>query len=585
MKQIKTSSRTHQPKYLFVVGGVMSSVGKGIAAASIGRMLINQGYSVSAIKIDPYINIDAGTMNPTVHGEVFVTHDGDETDQDIGNYERFLDTQIGRINYMTTGRVYQSVIEQERSLKFGGKCVQVVPHVPLEVIRRIETAQRESGTDIMIIEVGGTVGEYESILFMEAIRMMKQKSPVDVATVMLSYVPIPSKVGEMKTKPTQHAVRLLNGTGIFPDFLLCRATQSLDQVRKEKLSLFCNIPVDHIFSAPDVDSIYDIPDNFTREKLDEKIIKVLGLHNPAETINFERSGRVWRGAQAKNLVVKQGELKNKGLGWKKFITNIKKSRTAAREVRIALVGKYFEAGAFTLADSYISVIEALKYSAYVGGLKPVLTWVNASEFENDPKSLKKLSQYDGVLVPGGFGSRGVEGIISAINYVRKNNIPYFGICYGMQLATIEYARSVAKLSDAHTTEVAPKTPHPIIHIMHDQVDHMQSGTYGGNMRLGDYTAKLTRGSLLAKAYGQTEITERHRHRYEVNNEYVTILENKGLVFSGKSPDGTLCECIELPTDVHPFFVAVQYHPEFLARPLSPHPLFSAFIKASSKNKK
>lgn len=563
MKQIKTPSRTHQPKYLFVVGGVMSSVGKGIAAASIGRMLINQGYSVSAIKIDPYINIDAGTMNPTEHGEVFVTHDGDETDQDIGNYERFLDTQIGRINYMTTGRVYQSVIEQERSLKFGGKCVQVVPHIPLEVIRRIETAQKQSHANIMIIEVGGTVGEYENVLFMEAIRMMKQKSPTDVATVMLSYVPIPSKVGEMKTKPTQHAVRLLNGTGIFPDFLLCRATQPLDQVRKEKLSLFCNIPVDHIFSAPDVDSIYDIPDNFAREKLDEKIIKVLNLSKtPASSAD-----------KSQNVI------------WKKFITNIKKSRTTAREVRIALVGKYFEAGAFTLADSYISVIEALKYSAYAQGLRPVLTWVNASEFEHDPKSLKKLSQYDGVLVPGGFGSRGVEGIISAINYVRKNNIPYFGICYGMQLATIEYARSVAKLSDAHTTEVAPKTANPIIHIMHDQVDHMQSGTYGGNMRLGDYTAKLTKGSLLAKAYGTTEITERHRHRYEVNNDYVTILENKGLVFSGKSPDETLCECIELSTSVHPFFVAVQYHPEFLARPLSPHPLFTAFIKASSKNRK
>ena len=270
----KIASQINHPKYIFVVGGVMSSVGKGIAAASIGRMLINSGFSVSAIKIDPYINVDAGTMNPTEHGEVFVTHDGDETDQDIGNYERFLGTDIGKINYMTTGRVYQSVIEQERSLKFGGKCVQVVPHVPLEVIRRIETAQKQSGADIMMIEVGGTVGEYESILFMEAIRMMKQKSPADVATVMLSYVPIPSKVGEMKTKPTQHAVRLLNGTGIFPDFLLCRATLPLDDVRKEKLSLFCNIPVDHIISAPDVSSIYDIPDNFTREGLGDKIINV-----------------------------------------------------------------------------------------------------------------------------------------------------------------------------------------------------------------------------------------------------------------------------------------------------------------------
>lgn len=566
MKKPKTStlsqvvSQTTHPKYIFVVGGVMSSVGKGIAAASIGRMLINTGFSVSAIKIDPYINIDAGTMNPTEHGEVFVTHDGDETDQDIGNYERFLGTDIGKMNYMTTGRVYQSVIEQERSLKFGGKCVQVVPHVPMEVIRRIENAQKQSGADIMMIEVGGTVGEYENVLFMEAIRMMKQKSPADVATVMLSYVPIPSKVGEMKTKPTQHAVRLLNGTGIFPDFLLCRATLPLDDIRKEKLSLFCNIPVDHIISAPDVSSIYDIPDNFTREGLGEKIINVLGLQKKP----------IPGGGKSQNMI------------WKKFISSTHVSKP---EVRIALVGKYFESGNFTLADSYVSVIEALKYSCYAAGLRPVLQWVNASEFEKDPKSVKMLSKFDGVLVPGGFGTRGVEGIITAINYVRTKKIPYFGICYGMQLATIEYARSVAKLSDAHTTEVNPKTSAPIIHIMPDQVDNVAGGVYGGNMRLGDWQAELTRGSLLAKAYNKTSITERHRHRYEVNNEYINILQDKGLVFSGKSPDGKLCEAIELPTTVHPFFVAVQYHPEFLARPLSPHPLFSAFIKASSKNRK
>lgn len=566
MKKPKTStpsqvvSQTTHPKYIFVVGGVMSSVGKGIAAASIGRMLINTGFSVSAIKIDPYINIDAGTMNPTEHGEVFVTHDGDETDQDIGNYERFLGTDIGKMNYMTTGRVYQSVIEQERSLKFGGKCVQVVPHVPMEVIRRIENAQKQSGADIMMIEVGGTVGEYENVLFMEAIRMMKQKSPADVATVMLSYVPIPSKVGEMKTKPTQHAVRLLNGTGIFPDFLLCRATLPLDDIRKEKLSLFCNIPVDHIISAPDVSSIYDIPDNFTREGLGEKIINVLGLQKKP----------IPGGGKSQNMI------------WKKFISSTHVSKP---EVRIALVGKYFESGSFTLADSYVSVIEALKYSCYAAGLRPVLQWVNASEFEKDPKSVKMLSKFDGVLVPGGFGTRGVEGIITAINYVRAKKIPYFGICYGMQLATIEYARSVAKLSDAHTTEVNPKTSAPIIHIMPDQVDNVAGGVYGGNMRLGDWQAELTKGSLLAKAYNKTSITERHRHRYEVNNEYINILQDKGLVFSGKSPDGKLCEAIELPTTVHPFFVAVQYHPEFLARPLSPHPLFSAFIKASSKNRK
>lgn len=539
------------PKYIFVVGGVMSSVGKGIAAASIGRMLMNHGFSVSAIKIDPYINIDAGTMNPTEHGEVFVTHDGDETDQDIGNYERFLNTSISTINYMTTGRVYQSVIEQERGLKFGGKCVQVVPHIPLEVIRRITQAQKKSGADIMMIEVGGTVGEYENILFMEAIRMMKQQHPADVMTIMLSYVPIPSKVGEMKTKPTQHAVRLLNGTGIFPDFLLCRASTPLDVPRKEKLSLFCNIPLSHIISAPDVASIYDIPDNFAQEGLDKKIITHLGLKKPLRPQQHH--------------------------DWKKFVENTRKGRD---EVRIALVGKYFESGSFTLADSYVSVIEALKYSCYQLGKKPVLQWVNAQDFETNPTAVKMLGTFDGILVPGGFGSRGVEGIIHAIQYARTKKIPYFGICYGMQLATIEYARHVAKYQDAHTTEVAPDAPHPVIHIMEHQRDHLAQGNYGGNMRLGDYPAILTKKSLLAQAYGATDIIERHRHRYEVNNAYVPFLEKKGLIFSGKSPDGNLCEALELPTSLHPFFVAVQYHPEFLARPLAPHPLFTAFIRAS-----
>lgn len=553
----KTAQKTvKHPKYIFVVGGVMSSVGKGIASASIGRILLNAGYTVDAIKIDPYINVDAGTMNPTEHGEVFVTYDGDETDQDIGNYERFLNRDIGRDNYMTTGRVYHSVINDERSLKYGGKCVQVVPHVPMEVIRRIKYAQQQSNTEIMMIEVGGTIGEYENILFMEAIRMMKQQSPADVITVMLSYVPIPSKVGEMKTKPTQHAVRLLNSTGIFPEFLLCRATEPLDHVRKEKLSLFCNVISEHIISAPDVHSIYTIPDNFEKQGLGKKIISALRLPEKSSNNTIKKS-------------------------WQSFIHSTEKAKN---EIHIGLVGKYFESGSFTLADSYISVIEALKYSCYQLGKKPVLSWINAEEFEKNPSKLKTLKQYDGILVPGGFGTRGVEGIITAIAYVRKNKIPYLGICYGMQLAAIEYARSVAKLSDAHTTEVSPKTKNPIIHIMPEQIKNIDIGKYGGNMRLGDYITHTKKDSLLQNIYGSSSITERHRHRYEFNNDYQDILSKKGLVFSGLSPDGHLVESIELPTSVHPFFVGVQYHPEFLARPLSPHPLFTAFIKASSKKK-
>lgn len=556
-KSTLTEKKSKSCKYIFVVGGVISGVGKGVAASSIARILADRGQTVTAIKIDPYINIDAGTMNPVEHGEVFVLDDGYETDQDMGNYERFLGVDLSRANYMTTGSVYQSVIDKERNLEYGGKCVEVVPHIPLEVIRRIELARDNAKASVVMIEIGGTVGEYQNMLFLEAARMMKIKNPKDVFFVMVSYLPIPSKVGEMKTKPTQYAVRTLNASGIQPDIIIARSNQTLDNRRKEKLSMFCNIPADRVISAPDVDSIYDIPLNFEREGLGDMI---------CDTISMTCSRSENEGARK----------------WKKFA---KSSHVSGNEVHIAIIGKYFNTGDFTISDSYLSVIEALKYSAYACGSKPVLSWLSSVDFEKNPKKLKELSKYDGILVPGGFGSRGVEGKLKVIEYARKNKIPYFGICYGMQMLVIEYARNVLGLKDANTHEVNPNSKNIIIDIMEDQKEKVAMKKLGGSMRLGAYPAHLKKGSIAAQSYKTLSISERHRHRYEVNNSYRKALEDRGLVFSGLSPDGKLCEIAELPTSIHPFFLGTQFHPEFKARPLSPHPLFTAFIKASLKKRK
>ena len=544
-------------RYIFVVGGVISGVGKGVTASSIGRILTNRGQRVTSIKIDPYINVDAGTMNPTEHGEVFVLDDGDETDQDMGNYERFLDVNLSRTNYMTTGRVYQSVIERERNLEYGGKCVEVVPHIPLEVIRRIETARDLANADVVIIEIGGTVGEYQNMLFLEAARMMKISHPKEVFFVMVSYLPIPSKVGEMKTKPTQYAVRTLNSSGIQPDIIIARSKMPLDDKRKEKISLFCNVPEDRVISAPDVNSIYDIPINFEKEGLGDIICETLGLS--CAIVPNENTKR-----------------------WEKFARS---AHNHKKELNIAVVGKYFATGDFTLSDSYLSVIEAIKYSAYTSLVKPSLTWISSTDFENDKKSIKKLSKYDGIIVPGGFGKRGIEGILMAIEYARKNKIPYFGLCYGMQLLVIEYARNVLGLKKANTPEVDPHSPDLVIDVMEDQKEKIKNKNMGGSMRLGAYPAVLKRGTIARGAYSTDKISERHRHRYEVNNLYKQRLENAGLVFSGMSPDDNLCEIAELPQTKHPFFLGTQFHPEFKAHPLSPHPLFTAFIKACIKNKK
>ncbi len=534
-------------RFIFVMGGVLSGLGKGIAVSSIAKLLQSKGYRVSAMKIDPYVNVDAGTMNPTEHGEVFVTKDGLETDQDIGNYERFLEAELSRDSYMTTGQVYLSVIRCERNLEYRGKCVSVVPHIPEEVIRRIRHAAEVTKAEIMIIEIGGTVGEYENLLFLEAARMMHLATPEDVLFVLVSYLPIPSKLGEMKTKPTQHAVRALNSAGIQPDFLLCRAERVIDQPRRERISIFCNMKTEDVISAPDVSSIYEVPLNFERERLGDKIFRKLGL------------------------VARRRDLHD----WQFWLRKIKRLRKA---VSIAIVGKYFATGEFTLTDSYISVIESIKHAAWQVGVTPKITWVDAEDFERRPAALRTLVAYDGIIVPGGFGSRGVEGKISAIRFARTHNIPYFGLCYGLQLAVVEFARHVAHLAEAHTTEINPTTRHPVIDMLPEQRAKLAKRDFGGTMRLGEYRCRLKPKTRARSAYQKTVVFERHRHRYEVNNAYLKRFERHGLIPSGTNPDRNLVEIMELKD--HPFFIGVQFHPEFKTYPLSPHPLFSAFIRAS-----
>jgi len=531
----------------------MSGVGKGVASSSIAAILQARGYKVTSIKVDPYVNVDAGTMNPTEHGEVFVLSDGMECDQDMGNYERFTENELSQHNYMTTGSVYKRVIEKERNMHYKGKCVEVVPHIPYEVIRRIKKAAIHNKADIVVIEIGGTVGEYQNILFLEAGRMMKLDLNGHVLFVMVSYLPVPAKIGEMKTKPTQYAVRSLNSAGIQPDIIIARSAVPLDNKRKEKVSVFCNVRKKDVISAPDIDSIYEVPLNFEKEDLSNNILQKLGLKP------------------------RKKEFKK----WEKLSKIIRSDR---KPVKIGVVGKYFATGSFVLSDVYISVIESLKHASFSAGVELDLEWIDSEAFEKDEKELQKLKKYAGIVVPGGFGSRGVEGIIKAIEFARKNKIPYLGLCYGMQLAVIEFARNVADLKNAHTTEVNPRTPYPVIDILPEQKDLLSKNQYGGTMRLGSYPANIKPGTLVKKLYGKSHISERHRHRYEVNPKYIKRLEKAGIIFSAISPDRRLMETIELPENLHPFFAASQFHPEFQSNPFKPHPLFFGFIKAASHRK-
>ncbi len=535
----------------------MSGVGKGVVTSSVGLLLQQKGYPVNLVKIDPYLNVDAGTMNPTEHGEVFVLRSGLETDQDMGNYERFLNRDLTNEDYMTSGMVYQSVIERERALEYGGKCVEAIPHVRDEILRRIEAAASYNGSRISVIEIGGTIGDFQNALFIEAARVLKMERPDDVLFAMVSYLPTPGTLGEMKTKPTQTAVRDLNSYGVQPDFIVARSKEPIDEKRKQKLAVSCNVPKDHIIAAPDIDSIYEAPLNFEKDKLGDALLGA--LHLPEKR----------RASLA---------------SWKKFATAVANKK--APEVSIAIVGKYFDTGDFVLSDAYLSVIEAIKFSAAKLGHHAKITWVNSKDIEKGRmKAAAALKKYSGIIVPGGFGESGIEGKIKAIQFARENKIPYFGLCYGMQLMVVEYARNVLGLKDANTTEIKKSTKDPVVDVMLEQKKHLADNKYGGTMRLGVYPAYLKKGTLARAAYKKELVEERHRHRYEINPAYVKPLEAKGLVFSGTSPDGVLMEIAELPRSVHPFMLGTQFHPELQARPLAPHPLFTEFLRAAVSRKR
>jgi len=552
-------NKKSKTKYIFVVGGVMSSVGKGVAAASIGKILQSKGYRVANIKCDMYVNVDAGTIRPAEHGEVFVGEDGIEADQDLGNYERFTDQICTIDNYMTWGSVNLSVIEKERNLGYHGEDVEVVPDIPEEIIRRIKYCGKKNKADIVVTEFGGTIGEYQIMLFLEAARMMRTRDPENISIIMVGYLPTPGLLGEQKSKPTQHAVRTLNSAGITPDFILCRANQPIKNSVKETISTVCSLPRGRIISAPDVDSIYDIPLNLERENFGNILLSTLGLRQEKVGIHD------WQ-----KLALKRNRLK-------KFIN-------------IGIVGKYFNSK--SMLDAYISVIESLKFASWGNNVQVEIKWLDAEVYEKDKKKLKELDDLEGILIPGGFGSRGTEGKILAAKYSRDHKIPYLGLCLGMQIMVIEFARNVLKLRTANSEEFVDNLKHPIIHIMEDQRKLLEQNQYGASMRLGSYSCQLVKGTKAYNAYlkagwvkekGVSNISERHRHRFEVNNEYRIRLEKAGLKVSGTYPNKDLVEIVEVEN--HPFMVGVQFHPEFKSRPLKPHPLFYEFIKAAVKTSK
>ena len=531
-----------QTKYIFVTGGVVSGLGKGITAASLGRLLKARGYKVTIQKFDPYINIDPGTMSPYQHGEVFVTDDGAETDLDIGHYERFIDENLTINNNITTGKIYWSVLNKERKGEYLGATVQVIPHITNEIKERVYRAGEITQSDIVITEIGGTVGDIESEPFLEAIRQVSSEvSKENVLYIHVTLIPFLNKSGEMKTKPSQHSVKELLSIGIQPDIIVCRTEQEINKEAKEKLALFCNVEKDCVIQNIDCDSLYEVPLLLEKENLAKIVCRKLNLED------------------------KTPDLKD-------WCDVVEKQKNLEKTVTIGLVGKYVE-----LHDAYISIVESLKHAGIHTGADIKIKWINAVDIENtEPKNL--LSDVDAIIVPGGFGERGIEGKISAIKYARENKIPFLGICLGMQCTVIEFARNVLGLSDAHTSEII-ETKNPVIDLMLDQknVDEL-----GGTMRLGAYPCKLTEGTFSYDAYGTEVIYERHRHRYEFNNKFRSALTEKGLIISGVSPDEKLVEIVEISKEIHPWFVGVQFHPELKSRPNRPHPLFKDFVSAAIK---
>ncbi|WP_066506253.1 CTP synthase [Abyssisolibacter fermentans] len=530
-------------KYIFITGGVVSSLGKGITAASLGQLLKSRGLNVTIQKFDPYINVDPGTMSPYQHGEVFVTDDGAETDLDLGHYERFIDINLGKSNNVTTGKVYWSVITKERKGDYLGGTVQVIPHITNEIKERVYRVSKEKKVDVVITEIGGTVGDIESLPFLEAIRQVKYDVGRDnVMYIHVTLVPYLAKAGEIKTKPTQHSVKELRSIGIQPDVIVCRTEKPLTIEVKEKIGLFCNLDHNNVVQNLDADTLYEVPLMLEKEGLPQMVIKRLNLQ-----------------CEKPNL--------------KPWTDMVNKSKNPQGKVKIALVGKYVE-----LKDAYLSVAEALRHAGIANDVEIDIDWIH-SEHIDDANCTEKLQGVDGILVPGGFGDRGIEGKICATKYARENNIPFLGICLGMQMSVVEFARNVAGLKGAHSSELDETTQYPVIDIMPEQLDIEDKG---GTMRLGLYPCKILKGSKAEQAYGESLVYERHRHRYEFSNQYRETLEQKGLIISGISPDERLVEIVELKE--HPWFVAAQFHPEFKSRPTRSHPLFRDFIKASKESK-
>lgn len=530
--------------YIVVTGGVVSGLGKGVTTASIGKLLQSRGLKVTAVKIDPYLNLDAGTLRPTEHGEVWVTEDGGEIDQDLGHYERFLDITLSKEHNITTGQVYLEVIEKERKGEFLGQTVQPIPHLTDAIKNRIRSIAKKTGADVTLVEIGGVVGDYENVLYLEAVRQMKLEGE-KVVFVHVSYLPVVETVGEMKSKPTQHSVKELREIGIQPDFIVCRSDQPVDDVRKKKIALFCNVLENEIISNPNLKNIYELPLRLEKQKFGEKIVGKLGI----------RTGRE--------------ELRT----WRTFVDNL---NDGGKRVTIGIIGKYFDIGEYRLPDSYVSVMEAIKHACAANKVRPELKWVDSKLFEKNENELKTLNSFHGVIVPGGFGATGVEGKIEAIKSVRRNNIPFLGLCYGLQLAVIEFARNECGLEGANSSEIDPRSKHPVIDILPSQKKILKESRYGATMRLGGQVVEIRPDTLAYKLYGRRKITERFRHRYEINPKYVETLEEHGLTFSGKSAKEDIMQIGEITE--HTFFIGTQFHPEYTSRPLRPNPIYVGFIE-------
>ena len=545
-------------KYIFISGGVISGIGKGITASSIGLLLKNQGYRVAPIKFEGYLNIDAGTINPIEHGDVFLCEDGTEGDMDIGSYEKYLGEDMGRENFVTMGQIYKHIIDKERRFEYNGEDVEAV-HITEEIIRRIKLAAKKNDAQVVTIELGGTAGEYWNVFYYEASRVMALQHPGDVVHVHVSYVPTPGHLGEPKTKPTQLSVRTLNSMGIQPDFIVARSEKYLDQRRKDRFALFCNMLPENIISSPDVETVYEIPLVLHKQKLDSQILQKLGL--PVKTPELSQ--------------------------WENLVETIKSKKK--KEATIVIVGKYFGTGDYQLRDSYAALFDAIDHASWQADVKVTTKWIDAQKIEKEGAEI--LGNPDGIIVPIGWGERGAEGMIMAAGYARDKKIPYLGLCYGMQLAVVSYARDVLGWKDAGTAENNPDSKHQVVHLIPNQKKLMEKRAYGGTMRLGAWDGIIKKGTQTYDIYSKSNsfidkskglISERHRHRYEFNDEYIKEFEDKGLVVSCRSVDENLVEIIELPKDIHPFYLGTQGHPEYKSKPLKPHPLFVAFLEAAAK---